>query len=91
MVETWKYYNLEDLNGWKQRQGREYRGPPKANFLAAANHIRNLLDGKSIKWAAIGGLPLLCLGSRREMMDIHIVYEAKEYNRLLRKLEHDQR
>ncbi|KAF2121091.1 hypothetical protein BDV96DRAFT_479868, partial [Lophiotrema nucula] len=85
------YYNVEDLNSWKLRQGNDYRGPPRANFIAAANHIRNLLDGKSINWAAIGGLPLLCLGSRRDMMDIHIVYEAKEYNRLLKKLEHDQR
>ncbi|KAF2728310.1 hypothetical protein EJ04DRAFT_538491 [Polyplosphaeria fusca] len=85
------YYDVEDFKRWKRSQGSAFKCPPRANFLAAANHMRNLMDGKSINWAAMGGLAVLCLGSRREMPDIHIVYDAKDFQKLQKKLESDQR
>ncbi|KAF2010075.1 hypothetical protein BU24DRAFT_467562 [Aaosphaeria arxii CBS 175.79] len=89
--QTGNYYSVEEYNSWKRKLGANYRSPPKANFLAAATYIRNLLDGKKMNWAAIGGLAMLCLGSRREMPDIHIVYEDRDYNKIKMKLEADPR
>ncbi|CAI6342117.1 unnamed protein product [Periconia digitata] len=86
-----QYYDTADFSNWKRKQGSLYRIPPRSNFLAAINHIRLLLDGKKINWAAMGGLAMLCLGSRREMPDIHIVYDDREYSRLKAKLEGDAR
>ncbi|KAH7130386.1 hypothetical protein B0J11DRAFT_401866, partial [Dendryphion nanum] len=89
MGETPSYYSVDYYNNWKSKQRR--RGPPRANFLAAATFIRNLLDGKKINWAAMGGLAMLCLGSRRDMPDMHIVYEDREFERIKTKLEADPR
>ncbi|KAF2467661.1 uncharacterized protein BDR25DRAFT_327225 [Lindgomyces ingoldianus] len=91
MGENFKYYDVEDYNSWKRKQGKNFKRPPRANFLAAATYIRNLLDGKSFNWAAVCGLAMLCLGSRREMHDIHIVYDDRDYQRMKMKLEKDQR
>lgn len=91
MGETGKYYNVDDFNNWKRKQGREFKSPPRANFLAAANYIGSLLDGKKCNWAAIGGLAMLCLGSRREMPDLHIVYDDRDFPRIKVKLESDRR
>ena len=86
-----QYYDAADFSSWKRKQGSAYKIPPRANFLAAVTHIRHLLDGKKIHWAAMGGLAMLCLGSRREMVDVHIVYDDREYSRLKLKLEGDSR
>ncbi|KAF1993311.1 hypothetical protein P154DRAFT_394328, partial [Amniculicola lignicola CBS 123094] len=91
MGDNWKYYDVENYNSWKKNQGRNFKSPPRANFLAAANHLRSLFDGKKINWAAIGGLSMLCLGSDRDMPDIHIVYDDKDFHRVQSKLEHDSR
>ncbi|KAF2268835.1 hypothetical protein CC78DRAFT_354342 [Lojkania enalia] len=91
MGENVKYYNVEDFNIWRRKQGRNLKSPPRANFLAAANHVKNLLDGKSINWAAFGGLAILCLGSHREMPDIHIVYDAQDFPKIQKRLELDRR
>ena len=89
MGEAANYYNPDYYNNWKLKQKR--RGPPRANFLAAANFIRNLFDGKKFNWAAMGGLAMLCLGSRREMPDMHIVYDDSDFQRIKAKLESDPR
>ncbi|KAF2789559.1 hypothetical protein K505DRAFT_420395 [Melanomma pulvis-pyrius CBS 109.77] len=91
MGEDWKYYSVEDYNTWKRKQGRNFRSPPRANYLAAANHIKNILDGKKLSWAATCGLAMLCLGSRRDMPDIHIVYDDRDFQRIKTKLEADKR
>ncbi|ORX92170.1 hypothetical protein BCR34DRAFT_460204, partial [Clohesyomyces aquaticus] len=91
MGESSIYYDVEAYNSRKRKLGNNFKRPPRANFLAAATYIRNLLDGKSFNWAAMCGLAMLCLGSKREMHDIHLVYEDRDYNRLKTKLEHDQR
>lgn len=39
----------------------------------------------------MGGLEMLCLGYRREMPDVHIAYDDKDFNRVKAKLEADQR
>ncbi|KAF2659156.1 hypothetical protein K491DRAFT_702415 [Lophiostoma macrostomum CBS 122681] len=91
MGEKWKYYDVEDYKSWKRKQGKEYRSPPRENYLAAAIYIRNLFDGKKFNWAAVGSLAMLCLGSRREMSDIHIVYDDQDYKRIKSKLESDDR
>jgi hypothetical protein len=91
MGEDWKFYDVADFNNWKRKQGSAYKIPPRPNFLAAALHIGNLLDGKKINWAAMGGLAMLCLGSRRAMPDIHLVYDDREFTRIKIKLEADRR
>lgn len=91
MGDNVKYYSVEDYVNWKRKQGKDLRSPPRANFLAAANYIRNLFDGKKFNWAAMGGLAMLCLGSRREMADIHIVYDDRDFQRIQAKLEADSR
>jgi hypothetical protein len=91
MVEDWKYYNLEEYISWKRKQGQNFRKPPRANFLAAANYVRNFFDGKKLNWAAFGGLSMLCLGSRREMSDIQVVYDDRDFERIKAKLQTDQR
>lgn len=65
--------------------------PPQPNFFAAANHVRNLFESKKISYSITGGLEMLCLGYRRDMRDIHIVYDDKDYFRLKKKLEADKR
>jgi hypothetical protein len=86
-----KYYDVNDYHDWKRKQGAQFKNPPRANFLAAAGYVRDLLDGKKMSWAAFGGLAMLCLGSRREMRDIHIVYESQDFTRIITKLEKDPR
>lgn len=87
------YYNVQDYNKQKQQQ-QEQHGvniPPEANIIAAANHIRALLDGKKFEYGLFGGLAMLCLGSRRKQCDVHIAYDDKNFLRLRQKLENDQR
>lgn len=91
MGEDWKYYNVEDYNTWKRKQGKDFRSPPRANYIAAANHIKDVLDAKKLSWAAMCGLAMLCLGSRRDMPDIHIVYDDRDFQRIKTKLEADKR
>ncbi|KAF2871728.1 hypothetical protein BDV95DRAFT_47673 [Massariosphaeria phaeospora] len=91
MGESSKYYNAEEYISGKKNQGKNVRNPPGANFLAAANHIRKFFDGKNFNWAAFGGLAIHCLGSRREIADIHIVYDDRDFHRIQTKLEADSR
>lgn len=69
----------------------DFKGPPRANFLIAANHIRKVLDGQGVNWAAMGGLGMLCLGYRRNMRDIHVVYDERDRRAIYDKLEADRR
>ncbi|KAF1948886.1 hypothetical protein CC80DRAFT_528745 [Byssothecium circinans] len=91
MGENWKHFDAADFTSWKKKQGSAYKSPPRANFLVAANHIRNVLEGKKINWAVMGGLAMMCLGSSRDMPDIHIVYDDREFSRIKMKLESDRR
>jgi hypothetical protein len=86
-----KYYDADDFNRWKRKQGTTCRGPPRANLLFAANYIRKILDGKNFNWAAMGGLAMLCLGSRRVMLDLHLAYDDREFEQIKAILEADQR
>ncbi|KAF2645955.1 hypothetical protein P280DRAFT_503972 [Massarina eburnea CBS 473.64] len=91
MGEDRKTFDVADFNHWKRKQGSAYKSPPRANLLAATNHIRNVLEGKKINWAVVGSLAMLCLGSRRSMPDIHVVYDDREFSRIKLKLESDRR
>jgi hypothetical protein len=91
MAENWKHYDVDDYNSWKRKQGKSFRSPPRANYLAAANYVRSFLDGKKLNYAFFGGLALLCLGSRRQMPDIHLVYDGRDFERIKTKLEADRR
>lgn len=64
---------------------------PRENYLAAAAYVRAFFNELSIHWAAMGGLAMLCLGSRRPMSDIHIVYDTREFSKLKVKLQSDRR
>ncbi|KAH9881847.1 hypothetical protein J1614_001018 [Plenodomus biglobosus] len=74
-----------------QDPGSGSRIPPWANVLAALNHIRDLFENKRFLYGVAGGFEILCLGYRREMPDLHIVYDDKDYIRIKKKLEADKR
>jgi hypothetical protein len=84
-------YNVDDYIKQKKQQGKEVRVPPKTNFLAAANHIRTLFDAKKFVYGVMGGFEMLCLGNQREMSDLQIAYDDKDFHRIRSKLEGDQR
>jgi hypothetical protein len=73
------------------KQERGYKIPPRANLLAAANHIRTFFDAKKFAWSFFGGLEILCLGYRREQPDLHVVYDSRDFERIRKKLESDHR
>jgi hypothetical protein len=91
MAASSKYFDAEDFNHWKRKQGSAYRIPPRANFIAAANFIRNFFDDKKMNWATMLSLAMACLGSRRDMSDIHILYDDRDFQRIKMKLETNQR
>lgn len=84
MGKSANYYNVDDFNKYKKAQGKCV--PPRNNILAAACHIQALFDAKKFTYGFIGGLPMLCLGYRREMPDLHIAYDDKDFERLKNKL-----
>lgn len=91
MGKSWKYYNADEFNNRKRLLGKNFRAPPTANVLAAANHIKNVFDAKKVNWAAMGALVIFCLGSRRELSDVHIVYDDRDFEKLHKKLDADKR
>ena len=90
MAEKAKYYDLEAFNTWKGQRRVNFT-PPRPNFIAAASYIRKFFDAKGFEWAAIGGLAMLCIGSRREMVDIHVVYDDRDFQQIKIKWEADRR
>lgn len=89
MAKSAGYYNLDDFNQYKKSQGKCL--PPRINVLAAANHIQALFDAKKSTYGFAGGLPMLCLGYKREVPDLHIVYDTRVFEGLKAKLESDRR
>jgi hypothetical protein len=85
------YYNVEEYIHQKRQRGGAFRIPPRENFIAAANHIRNLFESKKFTYGVMGGLEMLCLGHQREMPDLHIAYDNREFHRIHSKLDADQR
>jgi hypothetical protein len=85
------YYSVEDFVKQKRQREKEAMAPPRANFLAAANHIRGLFEGKKFTYGVMGGLEMLCLGYQREMPDLQIAYDDRDFHRIKAKLETDQR
>ena len=91
MAATSKYFDVGEFNLGKRKQGSAYRLPPRPNYIAAANYIRNFFDDKKMNWATMLSLAMACLGSRREMADIHIVYDDRDFLRIKLKLETNPR
>ncbi|KAF3039522.1 hypothetical protein E8E12_005683 [Didymella heteroderae] len=89
MAKSSGYYNVDDFNEYKRKQ--EKCLPPRINVLAAACHIQEFLDAKKFTYGFMGGLPVLCLGYKRELSDLHIVYDEKDFERLKSKLENNRR
>lgn len=85
------YYNVEEFVKQKRQQQSEIIAPPKANIMAAADHIRKLFEGKKFTYGIMGGLEMLCLGYRRELPDLQIAYDDRDFHKIKSKLEHDQR
>lgn len=84
-----QHYNVDDFKDYKRKQGKCL--PPRNNVLAAASHIQALFNAKKFTWGFMGGLAMLCLGYKREMPDLHISYDDKDFERLKSKLESDKR
>jgi hypothetical protein len=91
MASKMGYYNVEDFTKQKRQREKEATAPPRANFLAAVNHIRDTFEGKKLNYGVMGGLEMLCLGYQREMPDLHIAYDDRDFHRIKAKLEADQR
>ncbi|KAF1841220.1 uncharacterized protein K460DRAFT_371231 [Cucurbitaria berberidis CBS 394.84] len=75
----------------KIQQGNDVKIPPRENVLAAADHIRNLFEKKKFAYGVMGGLEMLCLGYRRDISDLHIAYDDRDFNRIKAKLGADKR
>ncbi|KAH7089234.1 hypothetical protein FB567DRAFT_426404, partial [Paraphoma chrysanthemicola] len=84
------YYSVEDYLTQRRHQ-EKIRIPPRANFLAAVNHIRNMFEGKKFAYGVLGGFEMLCLGYRREMPDLQLAYDDRDFHRIKPKLESDPR
>jgi hypothetical protein len=91
MSEDRKYYDVDDYLKWKRSQGKNNKVAPRQNLLAAASWLRKFFDARKTNWAATGSLAMLCLGARREIPDIHIVYDDKDFQRIRMKLQTDPR
>lgn len=89
MAKSTNYYNVDDFNNYKRTQGKCI--PPRTNVIAAASHIQTLFDTKKFTYGFMGGLPMLCLGYKREMPDLHIAYDERDFERLQVKLGSDRR
>jgi hypothetical protein len=85
------FYNVEEYMKHKRTQEIRLRIPPRNNFFAAANYIRNLFENKKIGYGFMGGLAMLCLGHRRDMPDLQIAYDDKDFHRIKFKLDGDRR
>ncbi|KAK7187657.1 hypothetical protein PSPO01_06391 [Paraphaeosphaeria sporulosa] len=91
MGQDQKYYDVDDYLRWKRSQGKNNKIAPRPNLLAATNWLRKFFDARKTNWAAMGSLAMLCLGARREIPDIHVVYDDKDFQRIRMKLETDPR
>ena len=91
MGEDRKYYDVEDYKRWKKAQGKANKVAPRPNLLAAASWLRKFFDARKTNFAVMGSLAMLCLGARREVPDIHIVYDDKDFQRIRMKLQTDSR
>jgi|SRR5690242_1630036 len=89
MAKSAGHYNVDDFNNYKRAQGKCI--PPRTNVLAAASHIQTLFDAKKFTYGFMGGLPMLSMGYKREMPDLHIAYDEKDFERLQVKLGSDRR
>jgi hypothetical protein len=85
------YHNVGPVNKQQRGQGRVSRIPPQTNVVAAASYIRQLFERKNFSYGLMGGLEMLCLGHRREIPDVHIAYDDKDFSRIRAKLEKDHR
>jgi hypothetical protein len=85
------YHDTVGHGRQETRQNQKMQTPPQANILAAASHVRRLFESKKFTYAVMGELAMLCLGHRCEMRDVLIAYDAKDYNRIKKKLEADRR
>ena len=91
MGEDQKYYDVDDYKKWKQGRGKKNPVAPRPNLLAAVSWLRRFFEARKTNWAAMGSLAMLCLGARREIPDIHIVYDDREFERIKKKLQSDPR
>lgn len=89
MAKPAKHYNVDEFNEYKRKLGKYV--PPRTNMIAAASYLHAFFNAKKFIWGFMGGLPMLCLGYKREMPDLHIAYDDKDFERLKSKLESDQR
>lgn len=89
MAKSAKYYNVDEFNDSKRKLGKFV--PPRTNVIAAASYLQAFFNAKKFTWGFMGGLPMLCLGYKREMPDLHIAYDDKDFERLRSKLESDHR
>jgi hypothetical protein len=84
-------YDVEELNRQKRQQEKMWKAPSQANILAAVSHIRQLFENKKYPYAILAGLEMLCLGHQRELQDLHIAYDDKDFVKIKAKLDADKR
>ncbi|RAR13979.1 hypothetical protein DDE83_002711 [Stemphylium lycopersici] len=91
MANTIGYHHVERSIPRKPQQGRVNNMPPQANIVAAASRIRQLFESKRFAYSIMGGLQMFCLGNEREVSDLHIAYDDRDFSRIRKKLEADRR
>jgi hypothetical protein len=91
MAHKLRHYDVAEFNNMKRQQGKNFKIPPRANFLAAVNHLRDFFETKKFAYGFMCGMQMLCLGYKREMPDVHIAYDDRDFNKIKAKLESNQR
>ena len=86
-----KHYDVDEYKKWKRGKGKAFKIAPRPNLLAAASWLHKFFEARKTNWAVMGSLAMLCLGARREMPDIHVVYDDKDFQRIKMKLQNDPR
>lgn len=65
--------------------------PRRVNVVAAASYVRKIFESKRLAYSIMGGFQMSCLGNGREVSDVQIAYDDRDFDRIKKKLEADPR
>ncbi|KAF1830984.1 hypothetical protein BDW02DRAFT_601183 [Decorospora gaudefroyi] len=85
------FHNVGEVSLQKRQEKKRAGVPPQANLIAAASYVRQFFESKRFTYAIMGGFEMLCIGHCREMSDLHIAYDDKDFSRIKAKLAKDKR
>lgn len=91
MVNMMGCRHLENSVQKKPQQGAKDRMPRRVNVVAAASYVRKIFESKRLAYSIMGGFQMSCLGNGREVSDVQIAYDDRDFDRIKKKLEADPR